>query len=124
MTGVEGDAGLVARASANARRNGIDNAEFRAADLSRIDGSETWVRSGCDRMLLDPARSGAAEVVRRMHVFGPQRIVYVSCHPGTLARDAGILVHDKGYILEAAGIIDMFPHTAHVESIAIFNRSA
>ncbi len=124
VTGVEGDAGLVARAAANARRNGIDNAEFRAADLSRIDGSETWVRSGCDRMLLDPARSGAAEVVRRMHVFGPQRIVYVSCHPGTLARDAGILVHDKGYILEAAGIIDMFPHTAHVESIAIFNRSA
>ncbi len=122
VVGVEGDATLVARAAANARRNGIDNAGFRTADLSRIDGSESWVRSGCDRMLLDPARSGAAEVVRQMHVFGPQRIVYVSCHPGTLARDAGMLVHDKGYALEAAGIIDMFPHTAHVESIAIFNR--
>jgi 23S rRNA (uracil1939-C5)-methyltransferase len=124
VIGIEGDAGLVSRAAANARSNGIDNAEFRSADLSRIDGRESWVRAGCDRMLLDPARSGAAEVVRQMHVLGPQRIVYVSCHPGTLARDAGLLVHDKGYTLEAAGIIDMFPHTAHVESIAVFNRFA
>jgi 23S rRNA (uracil1939-C5)-methyltransferase len=74
-------------------------------------------------MLLDPARSGAAEVVSRMHLFGPARIVYVSCHPGTLARDAATLVHEQGYRLEAAGIIDMFPHTAHVESIGIFSKS-
>ncbi|MCH8277782.1 MAG: 23S rRNA (uracil(1939)-C(5))-methyltransferase, partial [Proteobacteria bacterium] len=86
-------------------------------------GSEAWVKGGCNRLLLDPARSGAAEIVARMNLLGPERIVYVSCHPGTLARDAATLVHDHGYKLEAAGIIDMFPHTAHVESIAIFNHS-
>jgi len=123
VLGVEGEQHLVARAEENARRNGISNAEFRVADLARIDGTEQWVRSGWDRMLLDPARSGAAEVVTRMHLFGPQRIVYVSCHPGTLGRDAGTLVHDQGYRLDAAGIIDMFPHTAHVESIAVFSRT-
>ena len=123
VLGVEGDAGLVARAALNADRNGIENASFRVADLSKIDGTEGWVRDGCDRMLLDPARSGAAEVVTRMHLFGPERIVYVSCHPGTLARDAGTLVNEQGYTLESAGIIDMFPHTAHVESIAIFTKS-
>ena len=74
-------------------------------------------------MLLDPARSGAAEVVSRMDLFRPRRLVYVSCHPGTLARDADILVNDQGYELLSAGIIDMFPHTAHVESIAVFRKS-
>ncbi len=122
VLGVEGDKNLVARAAANAKRNDLDNAEFRVADLSKIDGSEAWVKAGCDRLLLDPARSGAAEIVARMNLLGPERIVYVSCHPGTLARDAGTLVHEHGYQLEAAGIIDMFPHTAHVESIAIFKR--
>jgi 23S rRNA (uracil1939-C5)-methyltransferase len=123
VLGVEGDNTLVARATANARRNGLDNVTFRVADLGKIAGTESWVRQGWDRMLLDPARSGAAEVVTRMHLFRPQRIVYVSCHPGTLARDAGTLVHDQGYRLESAGIIDMFPHTAHVESIAVFTKS-
>ena len=120
VLGVEGEATLTGRATKNGDRNGLDNVTFRVADLARIDGSEGWVRKGCDRLLLDPARSGAAEVVTRMHLFGPERIVYVSCHPGTLARDAGTLVHEQGYRLEAAGIIDMFPHTAHVESIAVF----
>ena len=123
VLGVEGEATLTARAMENARRNGLDNVSFRAADLNKIDGSEGWVREGCDRLLLDPARSGAAEVVSRMDLFGPERIVYVSCHPGTLARDAGTLVREHGYRLEAAGIIDMFPHTAHVESIAVFTKS-
>jgi 23S rRNA (uracil1939-C5)-methyltransferase len=113
---------LTERATVNAQRNGLDNVAFRVADLNRIDGSEGWVRRGWDRMLLDPARSGAAEVVARMHLFGPKRLVYVSCHPGTLARDAGTLVNDQGYRLDAAGIIDMFPHTAHVESIAVFTK--
>ena len=122
VLGVEGEASLVDRARANAARNGLDNVTFRTADLARIDGTEVWVREGWNRMLLDPARSGAAEVVTRMHLFGPERIVYVSCHPGTLARDAGTLVNDQGYTLEAAGIIDMFPHTAHVESIAVFTK--
>ena len=123
VLGVEGEASLTRRAADNARTNGLDNVSFRVADLSKIDGSESWVRAGWDRMLLDPARSGAAEVVTRMHLFAPQRIVYVSCHPGTLARDAGTLVNEQGYRLEAAGIIDMFPHTAHVESIAVFTKA-
>ncbi|NNF41268.1 MAG: 23S rRNA (uracil(1939)-C(5))-methyltransferase RlmD [Woeseiaceae bacterium] len=122
VLGVEGDAGLVARAADNARQNGLSNAEFRVADLSKLDGRESWLHEGWDRLLLDPARSGAAEVVALMHLLAPQRIVYVSCHPGTLARDAGVLVHEKGYRLESAGIIDMFPHTAHVESIAVFTK--
>ena len=123
VLGVEGEASLVERARQNASRNNLENVEFRAVDLNKIDGSEGWLKSGWDRLLLDPARSGAAEVVTRMHLFGPQRIVYVSCHPGTLARDAGTLVHEQGYQLAAAGIIDMFPHTAHVESIAVFTKS-
>lgn len=122
VLGIEGEKSLVKRAAENARSNGIDNAEFRVADLSKIDGSEAWIKAGWDRVLLDPARSGAAEIVARMPLINPERIVYVSCHPGTLARDAGILVHDHGYQLESAGIIDMFPHTAHVESIAVFTR--
>ncbi len=123
VLGIEGERTLVARAAANAANNGLDNVEFRVADLARIDGSEGWIRSGWERLLLDPARSGAAEVVKRMHLIAPERIVYVSCHPGTLARDAGTLVNEQGYELESAGIIDMFPHTAHVESIAVFTKS-
>ena len=122
VLGIEGDEGLVRQATSNAGLNGIDNASFRCADLSKIDGSESWIRDGWDRVLLDPARSGAAEIVAQMRVLDPQRIVYVSCHPGTLARDAGVLVNELGYRLESAGIIDMFPHTAHVESIAIFDK--
>ncbi len=122
VLGIEGESMLVGRAGANARNNGIDNASFRAVDLALIDGSEDWLRSGCDRLLLDPARSGAEAVVRRIHLLDPERIVYVSCHPGTLARDAGILVGEAGYTLESAGIIDMFPHTAHAESVAVFSK--
>ena len=122
VLGIEGEASLVARARDNARRNGVDNAEFLSTDLAAVDGSESWLEDSCDRLLLDPARSGAEAVVRRMPVLGPERIVYVSCHPGTLARDAGILVHEAGYRLLAAGIVDMFPHTAHVESVAVFSK--
>lgn len=122
VIGIEGEANLVRRAAANADFNGIANAEFRCVDLAAIDGSEGWLKHGCDRLLLDPARSGAEEVVSRIEKLNPERIVYVSCHPGTLARDAAILI-GKGYTLESAGIIDMFPHTAHVESIAVFQRS-
>ena len=122
VLGIEGEDSLVERAKANAVRNGIDNAEFACVDLAKIDGSESWLSRGCDRLLLDPARSGASEVVERIDRLAPQRIVYVSCHPGTLARDAGILVNEHGYRCESAGIIDMFPHTAHVESIAVFSK--
>ena len=113
---------LVAAATDNAALNGLENATFRMADLSKIDGSEAWLSSGWDKLLLDPARNGAAEVMRLIHVIGAGRIVYVSCHPGTLARDAGTLVNEHGYRLEATGIIDMFPHTAHAESIAVFSK--
>ncbi len=123
VLGVEGEQSLVARAADNAEKNSLENAEFRVADLGKIDGTEAWVKAGCDRMLLDPARSGAAEIVARVNIFAPERIVYVSCHPGTLARDAGILVHEHRFRLESAGIIDMFPHTAHVESIAVFTKA-
>ena len=122
VLGVEGERSLVAAAEANAARNGLDNVSFRCADLSTIGGNESWLREGWDRLLLDPARSGAAEVVAHATAIGAPRIVYVSCHPGTLARDAGTLVNEHDYRLEAAGIIDMFPHTGHVESMAVFNK--
>jgi 23S rRNA (uracil1939-C5)-methyltransferase len=122
VLGVEGEAKLVQRATANAAANSIGNAGFRQADLAAVDGSERWLQGPWDRLLLDPARNGAAEVVKCIGRIDPARIVYVSCHPGTLARDAGALVTGAGYTLEAAGIIDMFPHTAHVESIAVFKK--
>jgi 23S rRNA (uracil1939-C5)-methyltransferase len=123
VLGIELESRQVQRGRQNAERNGIDNCEFRAADLADISGNETWLADGWDRMLLDPARSGARDIVESADLIGAARIVYVSCHPGTLARDAGILVNEKGYRLEAAGIIDMFPHTGHVESLAVFQKS-
>jgi 23S rRNA (uracil1939-C5)-methyltransferase len=123
VVGVEGEAGLVQRARENAARLGFDNVEFHAADLSRNLRDEPWVRQGFDKLLLDPPRTGAAEAIPQLPLEGVHRIVYVSCHPGSLARDAGILVRDFGYTLKAAGAMDMFPHTAHVESIALFEKS-
>jgi 23S rRNA (uracil1939-C5)-methyltransferase len=122
VLGVEGELQQVSRGRHNADLNAIENCEFRQADLSIVDGTESWFREGWDRLLLDPARSGANEVVTHVERTGASRIVYVSCHPATLARDAGILVNDKGFRLEAAGIIDMFPHTGHVESLAVFQK--
>lgn len=122
VVGVEGDAALVARARANAAHNGIANATFHVADLFEAPADAPWARRRFDRVLLDPPRAGAREVLAAVPSWRAARIVYVSCHPGTLARDAGSLVHDHGYRLEGAGIIDMFPHTAHVESIAVFAR--
>jgi 23S rRNA (uracil1939-C5)-methyltransferase len=118
--GVEGEAKLVARARDNARRNGIGNAEFHLADLFQPSPDAAWARGRYDRLLLDPPRAGAREALSLVRGWSPGRIVYVSCHPGTLARDAGILVRELGYRLEAAGVLDMFPHTAHVESMAVF----
>lgn len=123
VLGIEGEVRQVERARQNASRNNIDNCEFRCADLSVADSKERWLGESWDRVLLDPARSGAQELVSNMSNIGAERLVYVSCHPGTLARDAGILVREQGYQLEAAGIIDMFPHTAHVESIAVFQKN-
>jgi 23S rRNA (uracil1939-C5)-methyltransferase len=123
VLGIEGEQRQVERARANAQRNGIENCDFLSADLSKIDGSESWLGEHWDSVLLDPARSGAMEVVSHIQALNPQRIVYISCHAGTLARDSGELVQKHGFHLEAAGIIDMFPHTAHVESIAVFDKN-
>lgn len=120
--GIEGEARQVARARRNAALNGIGNCEFAVGDLAKVTGSENWLARPWDKLLLDPARSGAIEVLQQAGRMAPDRIVYVSCHPGTLARDADELVNRRGFCLEAAGIIDMFPHTAHVESIAVFSK--
>ena len=122
VVGVEGDAGLVARARANAARNAIANAEFAAGDLAADQRSAPWATRDYDKVLLDPPRSGAAAVLEYLPRKSARRVVYVSCHPGSLARDAGTLVERHGFKLTAAGVMDMFPHTAHVESIALFER--
>jgi 23S rRNA (uracil1939-C5)-methyltransferase len=120
--GVEGEAGLIERARANARANGIANAEFSVADLARDCRDLPFARGRYQRVLLDPPRVGAREMLPLIAALGPARVVYISCHPGSLARDAGLLVHEHGFHLRAAGIMDMFPHTAHVESMAVFER--
>ncbi len=123
VIGVEGDMALVEHARRNARKNQLDNALFEQADLTKTTlKSYAWAQSGFDKILLDPPRSGAYEVLEQLAVLGANRVVYVSCNPATLARDAGELVNRLGYRLVAAGVMDMFPHTAHVESIALFER--
>jgi 23S rRNA (uracil1939-C5)-methyltransferase len=122
VLGIEGEQRQVTRARENAAQNDVGNCEFRVSDLAVLDGSENWLSEHWDRVLLDPARSGAASAIEHSAVLDAGRIVYVSCHPGTLARDAGELVRRHGYHFESAGIIDMFPHTGHVESIAVFSK--
>ncbi|MCC7412201.1 MAG: 23S rRNA (uracil(1939)-C(5))-methyltransferase RlmD [Gammaproteobacteria bacterium] len=115
----EGDAALVARAQANAARNGIANVELGEADLA-ADLPAAVRRGTFAKVLLDPPRSGAEALVRELPLAALRCLVYVSCNPATLARDAGILVGTRGLELVAAGVMDMFPHTTHVESIAVF----
>ena len=122
VTGVEGDAGLVNRARENAVLNNIENVSFHAADLAVDAPDVAWAGGNYNKVLLDPPRCGAAEVMNTLGNIRPQQIVYVSCHPGSLARDAGTLVNEMGYKLRSAGVMDMFPHTAHVESIALFSQ--
>ena len=122
VCGVEGDAGLVERARSNASANGIDNAEFHLGDLAGDVRGSAWARAEWDLMLLDPPRSGAEGLLQQLPGKSVRRVVYVSCHPASLARDAGTLVRTHGFKLEAAGVMDMFPHTAHVESLALFER--
>jgi len=124
VVGVELDPGLVEAARDNAAANAIDNARFVAADLQQHVDRLDWMRRPFDGVLIDPPRSGAAEVLDLIAATGARRVVYVSCDPATLARDAGALVDGHGYRLAAAGIADMFPHTAHVESVALFTREA
>ena len=124
VVGVEGDAELVRKGTENARRNGIENASFFAADLNEEPAGAPWLKDGYDKVLVDPPRSGAEFILPHIAASGARRLVYVSCHPASLARDAGILVHEHGFALKGAGVMDMFPHTGHVESIALFERKA
>ncbi|HKC42233.1 MAG TPA: 23S rRNA (uracil(1939)-C(5))-methyltransferase RlmD [Burkholderiales bacterium] len=119
VIGLEGNAGLVARARENALHNGLA-ARFDLADLFQREVAAALPRA--DAMLVDPPREGAIEIVKGLGDDAPARILYVSCDPATLARDAGVLAHVKGYRLTAAGVVNMFPHTGHVESIALFQR--
>ena len=122
VTGVEGEAGLVRRAAENAQRNAIANADFHAADLAADQRGTPWAKVDYDLLFLDPPRSGAEAVLEYLPRRGVRRVVYVSCHPGSLAREAGVLVHRHGFVMKSGGVMDMFPHTAHVESIALFER--
>lgn len=123
VVGIEGEAGLVGRARENARDNGLENCEFHVANLARDVRDLPWMRYRYDKLLLDPSRLGAAELIPQLKALNVPRLVYVSCNPATLARDASMLVQEQGYRLRSAGIIDMFPQTAHVESIALFEKA-
>lgn len=124
VLGVEGSAALVGRARQNAAHNGLSgNVEFREMNLFKTDGATLAQLGKFDKWLVDPPRDGAAELIKSMTPeIAPNRIVYVSCNPATLARDAETLVHLHGYRIRAAGVMNMFPQTSHVESIAVFER--
>ena len=120
VVGIESDSGLVERAKQNASQNGISNTSFYKADLFEdVSGFEWFRGKKYNKALIDPARSGAIEIVKLLPKLGVERLVYVSCNPSTLARDTSRLI-DLGFTLDSAGVMDMFPQTAHVESIALF----
>lgn len=124
VLGIDGSAPLVARARENAEHNRLSHlADFTGANLFETDEAMVSSWGLFDKWLIDPPRDGAIELVKAVGSEGPQRIVYVSCSPATLARDAAVLVHQKGYRLTGAGVLNMFPHTAHVESLALFERA-
>lgn len=123
VVGVEIADDMVARARGNAERNGIGNVEFRAADLGEPAAAQDPQWRDFDLVMIDPPRTGAFETIDVLARIDARRIVYASCHPGTLARDAKHIVRELGYTLEAAGVMDMFPQTSHVESLALFSRT-
>ncbi|KOR30112.1 23S rRNA methyltransferase [Achromatium sp. WMS1] len=124
VVGVEGEARLVAKAKENAIANRLPHCQFFATDLYTDSLMATpWLQQTFDQVVLDPPRSGAAQVLAQLPQLGAKKILYISCLPATLARDAGILVHKHGYTLCVAGVMDMFPHTNHVESMALFVRN-
>ncbi len=124
VVGVEGDAALVQRARHNAAANAIANAAFHVADLAQEPGPGAPWLGEYSHVLLDPPRAGAGAMLRSIARLAPRRLLYISCHPGSLARDIGVLVHEHGMELLSAGVLDMFPHTAHVESIAVLEPGA
>ena len=122
VVGVEGSQEMVERGGENALKNGLDNTRFYAANLAKSFADEAWSRDSYSKVLLDPPRSGALEIIKEVAALGAQKIVYISCNPATLARDTAELVA-AGYRLTTAGVMDMFPHTTHVESMAVFERT-
>ena len=123
VIGVEGAQSLVERATQGAKNNGLaDRVQFHFANLFEPWWILPWAKQPCDKLLLDPPRSGADEVVNNIEKLNPEKILYVSCHASTLARDAKVLVHEKGYRLAGIRVMDMFPHTAHIETMALFER--
>ncbi len=123
VTGVEGSDDMVNRAKDNALHNQITNTEFYRANLAEIPKMPpSWMQSNYTKILLDPPRTGAKEILPLISKFKPKSIVYVSCNPATLARDAGELVHIHSYKLQKVGVINMFPHTSHIEAIALFEK--
>jgi len=122
VAGVELDSAMVRKAESNASRNGLSNVSFQALDLANPNALQDKSGKTYDLVLIDPPRAGAQEVLPQVAATGAERILYVSCHPGTLARDAGILCSTYDYRLRAAGAMDMFPQTSHVEAMALFER--
>jgi 23S rRNA (uracil1939-C5)-methyltransferase len=122
VSGVEGSQAMVERGYENAKLNNLTNVDFSAADLTDDHSGANWAKQNYTKILLDPPRSGAAEILPLVANLGASLILYVSCNPATLARDSGILTREYGYKLEYIGIMDMFPHTLHVESMALFVR--
>ena len=122
VLGIEGSEAMVDRGQENALRMKLDNLEFSSADLTENLDTKHWSSYGFTKVLIDPPRSGAIEILPAVAALQPEKIVYISCNPITLARDAACL-KELGYHLEAAGVMDMFPQTTHVESIALFNKA-
>lgn len=126
VLGIEGDASLVARARHNAEINNLDQTEFETVDLFKLDDLAatdlTWLQQHWDAVVIDPPRAGAREVIDKLVTVTPEKILYVSCHPATLARDADVLVNEYGYQCSRLGVMDMFPQTGHVETMALFER--
>lgn len=123
VVGVEGDHSLVEWAQMNAAQNNMDHVTFYCDNLDLVQTDAAWMKIKYDAVLIDPSRKGAYEIMRCLGKLAPKRILYVSCHPATLARDLAVLVNDFGYVVEKAGVMDMFPHTAHVESMALLTKN-
>jgi 23S rRNA (uracil1939-C5)-methyltransferase len=122
VTGCEGDPALVERATRNAKHNECDNAVFSCVELNGGQSRAMLEQHQHNKLLMDPPRTGAIEVIKNLGSGAFERIVYVSCNPATLARDTGVMVNVHGFRLTAVGVVDMFPHTQHVESLALFDR--
>jgi len=122
VVGIEGNSIMIERGYENAAHNKISNLEFYTANLFEPPMKDAWLHQSYEKILLDPPRTGAKEIIEHFPRLSANRVVYVSCNPATLARDASLLVHTHGYRLKQAGIMNMFPHTSHIEAMAVFER--